>query len=161
LTKSLVFDDFTNLSQLDKVWASKSNLKQRKGRAGRVSDGFCYRLIRRSFYENLDEYPKPAIEMQPLDKLILNLKRFKALSEFSITHILSLSLTQPKLDNIELTVLRLKEVGALSIYKNDEHCDLDGDLTFAGALMGQLPCDIKLGKLILLGHCFGRLRYFS
>ena len=72
-----------------------------------------------------------------LDKLILNLRRFKVLSGYNIKEILSQSLTPPKLDNIETTVLRLKEVGALSIFKNEEHCDYDGDLTWAGSLMGQ------------------------
>ena len=152
------FDDSTNLTSLEMEWASKSNLEQRKGRAGRVSAGFCYRLIRKNFFKKFHSYPRPQVEKEPLDKLILSLKRFKMLSEYKLTDILALLLTQPTLDNIERTVLRLKEAGALSIYKDGEHCDFDGDLTFMGSVMGQLPCDIKLGKLILLGHAFGRLR---
>ena len=49
-------------------------------------------------------------------------------------------------------------MGALSIYKKGDYSKFDGDLTFAGSVMGQLPVDIKLGKLILLGHSFGKLR---
>jgi len=120
------------LTQLEKVWTTKSNLDQRKGRAGRVSDGFCYRLIKKAFFKTLSSFPKPEIEIQPLDKLILNLKRFNVLSRLNIKEILSQCLTPPKLDNIETTVLRLKEVGALSIYKNEENCDGDGDITWAG-----------------------------
>ena len=33
----------------------------------------------------------------------------------------------------------------------------DGDLTFLGRVLAQLPVDIRIGKLILMGHVFGLL----
>ena len=33
----------------------------------------------------------------------------------------------------------------------------DGDLTLVGRVMESLPVDVKLGKLIVLGHAFGCL----
>jgi len=33
----------------------------------------------------------------------------------------------------------------------------DGDLTFVGRVLSCLPVDIRLGKLMLLGHVFGVL----
>lgn len=33
----------------------------------------------------------------------------------------------------------------------------DGDLTFLGRVMAQLPLDVKLAKLIVLGHMFSCL----
>ncbi len=33
----------------------------------------------------------------------------------------------------------------------------DGALTFLGLVLAQLPVDIHLGKLMLLGHAFGML----
>ena len=35
----------------------------------------------------------------------------------------------------------------------------DGDLTFVGQILESLPIDVKLGKLIVLGHAFGCLQY--
>lgn len=33
----------------------------------------------------------------------------------------------------------------------------DGELTYVGLVLSRLPIDIKLGRLILLGHAFGCL----
>ena len=43
-------DKQTNFQYLKLAWASKASLAQRKGRAGRVSNGRCYRLITENFY---------------------------------------------------------------------------------------------------------------
>lgn len=144
----------TNYTELRCEWATKSNLDQRRGRAGRVSDGKCYRLITKDF--TLNEYPAPAIERQPLDKLILNIKRLNPHESPNVTF--SMALTKPKLDKIERTMLILKEVGAISLYKDGELSAIDGDLTYAGSIMADLPVDIRLAKLILFGHVFGKLR---
>lgn len=42
------FNEFkNNISRLKTVWASKVNVEQRQGRAGRVQTGFCYKLFTR------------------------------------------------------------------------------------------------------------------
>jgi ATP-dependent RNA helicase TDRD9 len=157
LTKIFHCDQTTNFSSLKLEWASKSNMNQRKGRAGRVSNGFCYRLITKEFYsKKIQDFPAPAILRQPLDKLILNIKRFTL--NKSPKQILALALTPPPEDNIDRTILYLKEVGALTLFKNGEFCTDDGDLTYAGRIMNDLPVDLKLAKLILFGHVFGRTR---
>ena len=33
----------------------------------------------------------------------------------------------------------------------------DGELTFLGRVLGDMPCDIRIGKLLVLGHVFGVL----
>jgi HrpA-like RNA helicase len=33
----------------------------------------------------------------------------------------------------------------------------DGDLTFVGRVLAELPVDIRIGKLLVLGHVFGLL----
>jgi len=47
---------------------------------------------------------------------------------------------------------------AISLYKDGELSSKDGDLTYAGQIMANIPVDLKLAKLILFGHIFGKLR---
>jgi len=49
------------------------------------------------------------------------------------------------------------QVGALSSLPSGEVNPHDGSLTFLGRVLSQLPVDIRLGKLMLLGHVFGVL----
>jgi ATP-dependent RNA helicase TDRD9 len=161
LTKELYCDPATNYTHLRVEWASKANLDQRSGRAGRVSDGICYRLITRQFYQELADYSTPAILREPLDKVILNVKRLKQPGE--PRKILSLALQPPKLTDIDRTLLNLKEVGALTLKTkaslvSDKFTPNDGDLTYVGFVMSSLPIDVHMTKLILLGHVFGKLR---
>lgn len=151
LTKQTYTDQLTNNTSLQLCWAPKSCLEQRQGRAGRVERGCYYALLRREFFNNLDEYPVPAIYREPLDKVILNAKRVKSMPPDKI---LSLCLTMPRLDDLERTVLKLKECGALALFKRvtdsvgrvrNESSMSDGNLTFAGEIMARLPVDTRLG----------------
>ncbi len=123
---------------------------------GRVAKSYCFRLVNKEFYDQLDEYPEPEMKRQPLEKMVLDVKRLK--KDSAPKAILGLALSPPKLDDIEITILRLKEAGAISVYKNGEFCATDGDLTWAGELMANLPVEITLAKLILFGFVFGKLR---
>ncbi len=158
LTKELYCDPNTNFTHLRLEWASKASLKQRKGRAGRVSDGRCYRLITKKFYQDLNAQADPAILREPLEYVILNLKRLEQSGE--PRQILSLAIQPPKLSGIEKTILLLKQVGALTLKcKNSKAMNAqDGDLTYVGRIMANLPIDVRLSKLILLGHTFGKLK---
>lgn len=46
------------------------------------------------------------------------------------------------------------QIGALLLTCRGELNPKDGDLTFVGMVMGSLPLDIHISKLILLGHVF-------
>ena len=55
MTKINKKDETLNLNQLSLAWASHENCKQRKGRAGRVADGKCFRswlmpILPKSFF---------------------------------------------------------------------------------------------------------------
>ncbi|XP_059163764.1 ATP-dependent RNA helicase TDRD9-like isoform X2 [Physella acuta] len=155
LTKNLCCDPDTNYTQLQLEWASKANAKQRKGRAGRVSNGRVYYLVPRWFFERvLPDFGTPEMQRAPLENLILKTKIFNMGEPKAI---LALALSPPNLDDIERTILSLKEVGALSSTTGISSNPHDGDLTFIGKVLADLPVDIRIGKLFILGHVFGVL----
>lgn len=153
LTKELWCDPYTNYTHLRMEWASTSSLNQRKGRAGRVSDGACYRLITREFFQKFEDQPIPQMLREPLHRLVLNVKRMN-LKNKDPKMFLAHAIQPPNLDNIDRTILLLKETGALTLHPSVT----DGELTYVGKVMANLPIDTKLSKLILLGNTFGKLR---
>ena len=155
LTKTNICDPETNYTSLQLQWASKANCNQRKGRAGRVSNGRVYRLVTNAFWrESIDDYGIPEMQRCSLEQLVL---KVKLLDLGEPKAILGLALAPPKLDDIERTILDLKEVGALASLTSGVVNPHDGDLTFLGRVLGTLPLDVRMGKLILLGHVFGLL----
>lgn len=49
------------------------------------------------------------------------------------------------------------QVGALTILYQGVNDPYNGDLTFVGHVLEGLPMDVRLGRLIILGHVFGCL----
>ncbi|CAH3166074.1 unnamed protein product [Porites lobata] len=156
LVKCQVCDEETNFQSLRLQWSSKASSTQRKGRAGRVSPGTCYRIVPRDFYEEfIPEFGIPEMQRCPLEQIVLKVKLFDIGPPKAV---LRLALQPPDPDDIERTVLLLKQVGALTIYmKNGVINPWDGELTFIGKVLGELPVDVHLGKLLVLGYVFGCL----
>jgi len=154
LTKNVETDCETNYQSLRLHWASKSSLKQRKGRAGRVSDGECFRLITHDFYQQLPEYGIPEMQRCPLTQVILHIKMLDIGDPCTL---LKMALQPPEINEIRRTILLLKEVGALTVKQNERINPLDGDLTFVGKVLGSLPTDVRIGKLLILGFVYGYL----
>ena len=49
------------------------------------------------------------------------------------------------------------QVGALTVMCRGVVHPYDGDLTFVGQVLASLPVDVRVGKLLILGHVFGCL----
>ncbi|XP_029835089.3 ATP-dependent RNA helicase TDRD9 [Ixodes scapularis] len=152
LTKSLVCDPDTKYSCLKMEWASKANCKQRQGRAGRVSEGRLYRMIPEDFYNNvLPSYGIPEMKRCPLELTVLKVKKLDLDEPKAM---LALCLDPPDLGDIERAILVLKEVSALTMGAMGSFSPYDGDLTFVGRVMAQLPLDVRISKMIILGFVF-------
>ncbi|XP_019494754.1 PREDICTED: putative ATP-dependent RNA helicase TDRD9 [Hipposideros armiger] len=156
LTRTLVCDEDTNYQSLRLSWASKTSCDQRKGRAGRVSKGYCYRMIHRDFWDSvIPDQVVPEMLRCPLGSTVL---KVKLLDMGEPRALLATALSPPSLSDIERTVLLLKEVGALAVCgQSEDENPHDGELTFLGRVLAQLPVSQQLGKLIVLGHVFGCL----
>ncbi|XP_054653548.1 ATP-dependent RNA helicase TDRD9 [Dunckerocampus dactyliophorus] len=155
LTRHLVCDKEANYQSLRLTWASKTNCNQRRGRAGRVSKGYCYRLISKDFWKNeIPDYMIPEMLLAPLANVML---KVKLLDMGDPRSLLSAAPSPPILKDIVRTVLQLKEMGALSAKQDDRCLNEDGELTFLGRVLAHLPVDLYLGKMIVLGHIFGCL----
>ncbi|XP_077411546.1 ATP-dependent RNA helicase TDRD9 [Vanacampus margaritifer] len=155
LARQLVCDKETNYQSLRLTWASKTNCNQRRGRAGRVSKGYCYRLVSKAFWrDEIPDYMIPEMLLAPLSTILL---KVKLLDMGDPRSLLSTAPSPPNLKEIMRTVLELKEMGALSAKQDDKYQNEDGELTFLGRVLAHLPVDLYLGKMIVLGHIFGCL----
>ncbi|XP_060805355.1 probable ATP-dependent RNA helicase spindle-E [Amyelois transitella] len=154
LVKMLIADEQTSFTSLQLQWASKTNCEQRAGRAGRVRDGRVYRLVTDKFYNSLSQDCPPEIVRCPLERLVL---LSKMLDMGPPSDVLALAMDPPDMANIHRTILVLKEIGALKKTLDDDWCTSDGDITYLGRVCAKLPLDVKVSKLIVLGHIYGCL----
>lgn len=155
LTKYQETDTATHVTQLKLDWASKMSLEQRAGRVGRIEDGQVIRLIFRDHFEALPKETKPEMQRTSLERVVLQAKQ---LTMGKPSDVLALALDPPTRSAITDSILMLKEIGGLTrISKFGKFDSNDGDVTFVGLVMGKLPVDVRISKLIFLGHCFSCL----
>ncbi|KAF3693268.1 putative ATP-dependent RNA helicase DHX34 [Channa argus] len=138
--KEMSFDPKAKLQRLQEFWISQASSEQRKGRAGRTGPGVCYRLYAESDYNAFASYPVPEIHRVALDSLILQMKSMCLGDPLSFVFI-----DPPPAASIQTALTYLKEQGAL---------DSCGELTPIGTLLAQLPVDVVIGKMLVLGSLF-------
>jgi ATP-dependent helicase HrpB len=134
LTKRLQHDPATGMNRLMTVRASKASAEQRKGRAGRLAPGVCYRLYSRHTFNAMIDYNPPEILISDLSSLVLDL------ALWGVKDMNTLSWLNPPLSSsISSAKTLLMEIGAL---------DAAGSATSAGKKMAQLPVHPRMARLI-------------
>ncbi|KAK4138031.1 P-loop containing nucleoside triphosphate hydrolase protein [Trichocladium antarcticum] len=142
--KETSFDAQTNMRKLEETWASLAACKQRRGRAGRVQAGKCYKLYTRNLEFQMAERPEPEIRRVPLEQLCLAVR---AMGIRDISHFLSRAPTPPEATAVEGAISMLRRMGAI-----------DGDeLTALGQQLAMIPADLRCGKLMVYGAIFNCL----
>ena len=114
---------------------SQSSANQRKGRAGRVSDGVCIRLYAQEDFDARPAFTQPEIQRANLAEVILRMKAFRLgdIETFPFVN-------PPTPAAITSGFILLQELGAL-----DEH----RGLTPLGQDLARLPIDPTLGRMLL------------
>ncbi|KXT04727.1 hypothetical protein AC578_9675 [Pseudocercospora eumusae] len=142
--KETSFDPANNMVKLAEVWASRAACKQRRGRAGRVRAGECYKLYTRSAEAKMAERPDPEIRRVPLEQLCLSVR---AMGVSDVPAFLASALTPPESLAVEGALKLLSRMGALD----------STDLTALGRHLSMIPADLRCGKLMVYGAAFGCL----
>ena len=140
--KETSFDPVTKMVKLEEVWASRSACKQRRGRAGRVQDGKCYKLYTQNAEAKMAERPDAEIRRVPLEQLCLTVK---AMGVQDVAQFLASALTPPESLAVDSALALLRRMGAF-----------DGtDITALGRHLCAIPTDLRCGKLMVYGVTFG------
>ncbi|KAI0999218.1 ATP-dependent DNA/RNA helicase [Podosphaera aphanis] len=137
------YDPMTRIKNLKCTWASKSNARQRAGRAGRVQNGNYYALFSESRFESLREYGLPQMLRSDLQDVCLSTKG--QVLKYPIKDFLADAVEKPPTEAVDTAIKDLIDLGALT--ENE-------DITPLGRLLHSLPLDPDLGKMIVLGVIF-------
>lgn len=129
------FNPTTGLNRLETVRISKASAEQRRGRAGRLGPGICYRLWDKNIDHSLQEFSPPEITLSDLSSLVLDLALW--------------GVTDPK----ELQWLTLPPNGAWlrakSLLQSLSALDEDGRITTLGRKLATLPLHPRLAHMLM------------
>lgn len=144
LTRMLRYDPGTGMNRLVTLPVAKSAAEQRKGRAGRLGPGVCYRLYSRQLFAGKPPFPQPEILVSELSPLALEL------AVWGVKDHRALSWLDPLPAAAWDSALRLlKELGALAE---------DGSVTAPGRVMARLPLHPRLARLLAGARELGCIR---
>ena len=135
LCRKLVYDNRTGLSQLKTVRISKDMATQRRGRAGRVAEGICYRLWTQTSEHLMDDHRRPEIEDADLASMVLDIAAFGENNPESLPWF-----TQPPTANL---------LSAKSLLVSLRAIREDGSITALGKEMASLPCHPRIARMML------------
>jgi len=162
--KEKSYDPHTGVSTLQATWISRASAQQRRGRAGRVRPGECYRLYSSARMASFADFQLPEMQRSPLEELCLQVRMLAEASslggdrggaaaavgtgEGSTAAFLALAPEPPVPRAIKHAVTLLQNIGAL---KEDE------SLTRLGRHLGEMPVHPRVGKMLLYATLLGVL----
>ena len=146
-----IYDPVNYCIRKGKVFVAQANIKQRCGRTGRISKGFCYRgYSEKQFTKEFDQYPPPSILKEDITGDILGMYCLKGMGTKDKAEKFIKNMVEP-FENYEQSY-------NTSINNLIEHnmLNMNGDLTIIGAACNQFgKFDHKIGKMIIGGYYLG------
>ncbi|KAI5099549.1 ATP-dependent RNA helicase DHX29 [Silurus meridionalis] len=140
------YHEGSQMSSLVETFVSKASAVQRQGRAGRVRNGFCFRLYTNTRFNGFIDYSKPEILRVPLEELCLHIMKCEYGSPEDF---LSQALDAPPQQAVCNAVSMLRKIGA---------CQRESyKLTPLGLHLASLPVNAKIGKMLIFGAILGCL----
>lgn len=135
LAKLNYYNPKTFTSSLIETPISRASSNQRKGRAGRTSEGTCYRLYSRQDFESRQEYTTEEIYRTDLSEVVLRM------SELGITDFEDFDfISKPGKEGLISAVRTLNMLKAL---------EKDGTLSPIGKLMVEFPLEPRISRILV------------
>ncbi len=138
LCKIQKYDSDTALSRLETVKISMDMADQRAGRAGRLSNGYCYRLWNKGENQYMLPNRRPEIEYADLTQLVLDLARWGENNPENLQW-----LTPPDKKNVLQARDLLQKLDAL---------DDDGNITKSGIELSKIPTHPRIAKMLMMAR---------
>lgn len=132
--KGMVFDARSGLSHLETMRISLDMARQRSGRAGRLSEGVCYRLWSNPVELRMKESRVPEIEEADLSSMVLDIAAWGENDVFALPW-----LTPPPRDKVFKARQLLCSLGAV----NDK-----GEITPHGRKLARIPCHPRIAQML-------------
>jgi ATP-dependent helicase HrpB len=134
LTRMLRYDPSTGMNRLVTAPVSRASAEQRKGRAGRLGPGVCYRLYSSHDLHGMPDFTQPEMLLADLAQLVLELAVWGVKDPRELSWI-----DRPPSVAWDAAVQLLQELGAL---------DGSGSVTAVGRAIARFPLHPRLGRLM-------------
>lgn len=145
--KQSSYDPSNRMPMLIEKFASRDSLRQRRGRAGRVRPGTCFKLISKATLYNIPLHGEPEIKRCALEQTLLSLL-FLGLENGTGSFLNSL-LDPPSKESVDAAVFCLSKLGAVS--QNGHGLTLMP----LGMHLAGIPAPPVVGKLLVMGSMLG------
>lgn len=140
--KEIRYDGANKFSSLEEDWISQANANQRKGRAGRVQAGACWKLFSKNKQLLTDQLAE--VHRVPLDNIVLSVAHHLRHDDGGdLLGFFTTLIEPPATVNVQGAMDTLVDINALDAKSFR--------LTPLGEHLVKLPMDAQLGKLLIYG----------
>lgn len=139
--KQKSYDAISHSSSLCVQWISKASANQRKGRAGRLRNGYVFRVYSSERFGSMLDTTIPQLLRTSLTEICLQTK-LMVKDSMTIEAFLQKCIATPSVASIRQSIKFLQSLGAL---------DQNEGLTLLGSHLAEMPVDAQYAKMLIYG----------